>query len=149
MNNSVLALRDCNNPACSWDSNALFPVYGQARRPLTHPRFIPQLHRLVFSLRHSKEERIDLDTEEEEEAKKREAARQQRLEQAKMAAANNSKLGHMMEVEGEAVAWSKRQRGMQTVTPLIPLLNILCTDLKSSWHSIQSVAHLYFHLYDL
>nr|XP_056718990.1 sodium/glucose cotransporter 2 isoform X6 [Euleptes europaea] len=34
------------------------------------------LHRLVFSLRHSKEERIDLDTEEEEEAKKREAARQ-------------------------------------------------------------------------
>nr|XP_056718985.1 sodium/glucose cotransporter 2 isoform X1 [Euleptes europaea] len=57
------------------------------------------LHRLVFSLRHSKEERIDLDTEEEEEAKKREAARQRRQEQAVMAAAKNGKLEHVLEEE--------------------------------------------------
>nr|XP_056718986.1 sodium/glucose cotransporter 2 isoform X2 [Euleptes europaea] len=62
------------------------------------------LHRLVFSLRHSKEERIDLDTEEEEEAKKREAARQRRQEQAVMAAAKNGKLEHVLEEEGEAEA---------------------------------------------
>ncbi|XP_015267632.1 PREDICTED: sodium/glucose cotransporter 2 [Gekko japonicus] len=58
------------------------------------------LHRLVFSLRHSKEERIDLDTEEEEEAKKREAARQRRLEQAEMAAAKNGKLDRLRQCVG-------------------------------------------------
>ncbi|KAL8176585.1 UNVERIFIED_CONTAM: Sodium/nucleoside cotransporter [Gekko kuhli] len=62
------------------------------------------LHRLVFSLRHSKEERIDLDTEEEEEAEKREGARRRRLEQAEMAAAKNGKLEHVMEVEGSKAA---------------------------------------------
>ncbi|XP_077170681.1 sodium/glucose cotransporter 2 isoform X2 [Paroedura picta] len=62
------------------------------------------LHRLVFSLRHSKEERIDLDTEEEEEANKRETARQRHQEQAEMAAAENGELKHVMEVEGPKAA---------------------------------------------
>ncbi|XP_054849186.1 sodium/glucose cotransporter 2 [Eublepharis macularius] len=62
------------------------------------------LHRLVFSLRHSKEERIDLDTEEEEEAKKRQAARKQHQEQAEMSAAKNGKLEHGLEVEGSKAA---------------------------------------------
>nr|XP_020669193.1 sodium/glucose cotransporter 2 [Pogona vitticeps] len=57
------------------------------------------LHRLVFSLRHSKEERVDLDTEEEEEAKEKEAAQQKRREQAERAAAENGKLEHVLEVE--------------------------------------------------
>uniref|UniRef100_A0A670JG51 Sodium/glucose cotransporter 2 n=1 Tax=Podarcis muralis TaxID=64176 RepID=A0A670JG51_PODMU len=60
------------------------------------------LHRLVFSLRHSKEERVDLDTEEEEEAKQREAARQRRWEHAEMEAARNGRLEQALEVEGEA-----------------------------------------------
>nr|XP_060636189.1 sodium/glucose cotransporter 2-like [Anolis sagrei ordinatus] len=59
------------------------------------------LHRLVFSLRYSKEERIDLDTEEEDEAKLKEAARQQQIE---MAQAKNGKLENILEVEDEKTA---------------------------------------------
>ncbi|XP_053116751.1 sodium/glucose cotransporter 2 isoform X4 [Hemicordylus capensis] len=58
-----------------------------------------QLHRLVFSLRHSKEERVDLDTEEEEMEKQREAARQQRQEEAEVAAAKNGRLENTLEAE--------------------------------------------------
>ncbi|XP_062994602.1 sodium/glucose cotransporter 2 isoform X1 [Elgaria multicarinata webbii] len=58
------------------------------------------LHRLVFSLRHSEEERIDLDTDEEEEAKQREAARQQRREQAEVAATKSGRLQLGLETDG-------------------------------------------------
>ncbi|XP_003227742.1 sodium/glucose cotransporter 2 [Anolis carolinensis] len=64
----------------------------------TPPIHDKHLHRLVFSLRYSKEERIDLDTEEEEEAKLKEAARQQQIE---MAQAKNGKLESILEVEDE------------------------------------------------
>ncbi|XP_025026079.1 sodium/glucose cotransporter 2 [Python bivittatus] len=50
------------------------------------------LHRLVFSLRHSKETRVDLDTEEEEEAKRC----QQRAENA---ATKNGRLEPVLEVD--------------------------------------------------
>ncbi|KAJ6653394.1 hypothetical protein lerEdw1_009295 [Lerista edwardsae] len=60
------------------------------------------LHRLVFSLRHSKEERIDLDTEEEDVAKQREAARQQH--QAETAATRNGRLENALEVEDSKAA---------------------------------------------
>ncbi|XP_060137676.1 sodium/glucose cotransporter 2 isoform X2 [Zootoca vivipara] len=65
-----------------------------------------QLHRLVFSLRHSKEERVDLDTEEEEEAKQREAARQRRREHAEMEAAKNGRLEQALELEDSKAAAS-------------------------------------------
>nr|XP_034991142.1 sodium/glucose cotransporter 2 [Zootoca vivipara] len=69
------------------------------------------LHRLVFSLRHSKEERVDLDTEEEEEAKQREAARQRRREHAEMEAAKNGRLEQALELEdSKAAASSGRLR---------------------------------------
>ncbi|XP_074921998.1 sodium/glucose cotransporter 2 isoform X2 [Chelonoidis abingdonii] len=50
------------------------------------------LHRLVFSLRHSKEERVDLDTDEEEE-RRRQETRQQGV-------AANGAVEHVLEVEG-------------------------------------------------
>ncbi|XP_053116752.1 sodium/glucose cotransporter 2 isoform X5 [Hemicordylus capensis] len=68
----------------------------------TSPISDKYLHRLVFSLRHSKEERVDLDTEEEEMEKQREAARQQRQEEAEVAAAKNGRLENTLEAEGEA-----------------------------------------------
>ncbi|XP_048373437.1 sodium/glucose cotransporter 2 [Sphaerodactylus townsendi] len=77
------------------------------------------LHRLVFSLRHSKEERIDLDTEEEEEAKKREGARQRRQEQAELGASKNGKLEHMLEVEVSKAAPS-------AMRALRPIVNWFC-----------------------
>lgn len=54
----------------------------------------PQLHRLVFSLRHSKEEREDLDAEE--------------LEGPVSAPAQNGRPEHAVELEGEA---RPRRRG--------------------------------------
>ncbi|XP_053116746.1 sodium/glucose cotransporter 2 isoform X1 [Hemicordylus capensis] len=65
----------------------------------TSPISDKYLHRLVFSLRHSKEERVDLDTEEEEMEKQREAARQQRQEEAEVAAAKNGRLENTLEAE--------------------------------------------------
>ncbi|KAH0626362.1 hypothetical protein JD844_001304 [Phrynosoma platyrhinos] len=59
---------------------------------------------IVGSLRHSKEERIDLDTEEEEEAKLKEAAHQHQQERTEMAQAKNGRLEHILEVEDEKVA---------------------------------------------
>ncbi|XP_042331760.1 sodium/glucose cotransporter 2 isoform X1 [Sceloporus undulatus] len=70
----------------------------------TPPIHDKHLHRLVFSLRHSKEERIDLDTEEEDEAKLKEAAHQHQQEQTEMEQAKNGRLEHMLEVEDEKVA---------------------------------------------
>ncbi|CAM5118537.1 unnamed protein product [Eretmochelys imbricata] len=57
------------------------------------------LHRLVFSLRHSKEERVDLDVEEEE---KEERRRRQEMRRQQGVAANGA-VEHVLEVEGPPV----------------------------------------------
>ncbi|KAL7977572.1 hypothetical protein Chor_009521 [Crotalus horridus] len=83
------------------------------------------LHRLVFSLRHSEETRIDLDTEEEEEAK------QHRQQQAENAATKNGRPESVLEMDDpktmtscgrlrQGLAWFC---GMNSGSPKEPELN--------------------------
>ncbi|XP_061444804.1 sodium/glucose cotransporter 2 isoform X2 [Rhineura floridana] len=100
------------------------------------------LHRLVFSLRHSKEERVDLDIEEEAVVKQRETTWQQRREQAETEAAQNGRLERALECVSWFCGMGAGSQGQAELSPEEKAEELQClTDITEHpiWRHVVNV----------